>query len=205
MESKFEIVRKSEFQTSQWSGGTTTQLCIYPADAKYSERNFKWRLSSARVETEESEFTRLPGISRIIMIIDGRIVLEHQGKHRAELGPFEQDSFMGDWTTKSHGKVTDFNLMMADGCCGKLKVLSLAGGGSARVRLNETEGCTGQVTNAFYAVSEDVSAVLQNKWADISEGDLLLVTNPADEETPEVEFHNQLSKEVNIIRAVVFY
>jgi environmental stress-induced protein Ves len=80
-----EILRKNEFEVSTWSGGSTTQLYIFPRDALYSEREFKWRLSSAKVEVEESVFTPLPGFSRIIMVIEGEIHLEHQGHHSAVL------------------------------------------------------------------------------------------------------------------------
>ena len=47
------------------------------------------------------------------MIIEGQLLLEHEGHHNATLKALEQDSFSGDWTTTSFGKVTDFNLMLA--------------------------------------------------------------------------------------------
>ncbi len=106
-----KIIRKSEQITSAWSGGTTTQLFIYPENASYQERNFLFRISTATVETEESVFTKLPGISRQIMILDGTLKLEHTGRYTKILHKFETDSFDGDWETKGYGKVTDFNLM----------------------------------------------------------------------------------------------
>ena len=44
-----ELIKKNQYKTTQWSGGTTTELLIYPSTSKYSERNFKWRISSAKV------------------------------------------------------------------------------------------------------------------------------------------------------------
>ena len=64
----YRIIRKGELPVSRWSGGTTTQLAIWPEGAVYAERNFVWRVSSARVETQESEFTSLPGVARTIPI-----------------------------------------------------------------------------------------------------------------------------------------
>ena len=50
--------------TTQWSGGATTQLAIAPKGAVYADRDFLWRLSSATVELDESDFTPLPAYDR---------------------------------------------------------------------------------------------------------------------------------------------
>ena len=49
--------RQEQFVVSQWTGGKTTQLAISPKEAVYADREFLWRLSSATVELEESDFT----------------------------------------------------------------------------------------------------------------------------------------------------
>lgn len=203
-----KIIRKNQLVTNRWSGGTTTQLLIYPEDANYSERNFKWRISSANVENEESVFTHLPGISRIIMIIDGEIILEHEGKPRTALKPFEQHSFMGNWTTKSYGKVTDFNLMMSEGINGRLKPLSIEEAGTSDIALNEDNVNTSKaekITNAFYVVRGDIILKIQGKDYDINEGDLVYITCPFSDERNELSFYNKGNKEAKIIRAVVCY
>ncbi len=106
-----KILRKHEQTASKWAGGTTTQLAIFPENADYSKRNFLFRISTATVETEESEFTNLPGVSRIIMILDGTLWLNHEGHYSKTLQKFDTDLFDGSWKTSSKGKVTDFNLM----------------------------------------------------------------------------------------------
>ncbi|HZL83497.1 MAG TPA: HutD family protein, partial [Candidatus Deferrimicrobium sp.] len=55
-----ELVRQDQQNTSTWNGGTTTEIAIYPKNTIYSRRDFVWRISSANVESEESEFTSLP-------------------------------------------------------------------------------------------------------------------------------------------------
>ena len=55
----------ADFVTSTWSGGTTTQLAIAPEGAVYAERSFLWRVSSATVELETSDFTPLPDYNRL--------------------------------------------------------------------------------------------------------------------------------------------
>ncbi len=122
----FRLIKRHEQPTTNWSGGTTTQLAIYPEHASYLERTFVWRLSTAKVEIEESTFTLLPGFDRIIMPLEGQIQLTHEQQHQCSLKPFEQESFYGGWTTHCKGKCRDFNLMMKkDGCQGSLQHIHL--------------------------------------------------------------------------------
>ncbi len=124
-----QIIRKQQLTTTAWSGGTTTQLAIWPQGASYADRDFTWRVSTARVEAAESEFTSLPGVSRILMVLDGCLHLYHEGHGEAVLERFGQDSFRGDWATRSRGRVTDFNLMMR-GCEGRVDALHMPPGGN---------------------------------------------------------------------------
>lgn len=175
---KIQIIKKAKQKTSNWSGGTTTELSIYPKDASYAKRNFKWRLSSAIVNAEESSFTSLPGFWRLIMIIDGEILLKHEGHHDIYLKPFEQDSFSGDWTTKSYGRVRDFNLMIAEGFSGELKTIELSLEKEYRdsIELNDCEHA--EVTRFFYCVKGNISFYINDKISeDLYEGDLLLINN----------------------------
>jgi uncharacterized protein len=201
-----KIIRKSEHKTSQWSGGTTTQLLIYPEDSEYSERNFKWRLSSAKVEVEKSTFTHLDGISRILMIIDGEIRLEHQGHHSIILKPFEQDSFKGDWTTISFGKVTDFNLMMSEGCIGKLEALLLQGKHIVKIPLNKIKENYKCVTEVFYAAKGNISLRTsnQNEQIDLNEGDLISIVKVSDKDKHEIEMWTRGGKSA-VIRSTIYY
>ena len=61
----------SDYITTKWSGGLTTQLGIAPASAVYADRDFLWRLSSATVEDAESDFTALPDYERLISTLEG--------------------------------------------------------------------------------------------------------------------------------------
>jgi environmental stress-induced protein Ves len=123
MNTDVRIIRRAEQSTGTWAGGTTTQLAIWPPDADYGLRNFKWRMSSARVDLEESPFTALPGVHRLIMILEGRVRLVHEGHHETTLDAFDQDAFEGEWHTLSYGRCVDFNLMLTVGCEGRIEVL----------------------------------------------------------------------------------
>ncbi|WBW99069.1 HutD/Ves family protein [Oceanirhabdus sp. W0125-5] len=202
-----EVIKKNDFKTSEWSGGTTTQLMIYPKDSLYSERNFKWRLSSAKVEVEESIFTNLPGIWRLIMVIEGELHLEHKGHHKAYLKPFQQDSFSGEYETRSFGKVTDFNLMMGNGCKGALEHLSLNRGESKNISFicDIGEDLT-EITEVFYCVEGEIEILTENnEKINLFKGDLISVTRGEKENPLTFKFTNNKQAQVKIIKAVVYY
>lgn len=118
------LCREDNYTTSQWSGGSTKELAIFPKRSKYSDRNFIWRLSSATVDTEESTFTRLPDYDRVLMVMSGEVVLSYEGERVSRMKELEQDRFDGAWKTKSFGKITDFNLMVRKGNEGYLDVFA---------------------------------------------------------------------------------
>ena len=209
MSYNIEIIRKQQHKTSKWSGGTTTEICIYPKDSLYADRNFKWRLSSAKVEVEKSTFTSLPGISRIIMIIEGKIFLKHEGHHNAVLKTFEQDSFNGEWITTSFGKVRDFNLMMAQGYNGELESIFFNKGEGKDIILynnvNDAEKFS-RITEAFYVVKGNVEIVTGIKGKiNLNTGDLALVTTTEKENNLELKIYSNSQEESKIIRASIFY
>ena len=107
--------------TIGWTSGTSTEIFIHPPGADFQSRNFLFRISTATVEAEESTFTFFEGITRHLMILKGELELIHEGRYTKHLRPFQQDTFSGEWKTRSRGKVTDFNLMLKGGTSGFLK------------------------------------------------------------------------------------
>lgn len=207
MSYSIEIIRKSEQKTNCWSGGTTTQLAIYPKDASYNDRNFKWRISSAKVETPESTFTSLSGFWRLIMIIDGQMHLEHENHHSISLNPFEQDSFSGEWTTHSYGKVTDFNLMMTGGCKGKLIAIELLKGKNIKI-IDSHELYANEFTlstEGFYCVNDHVSITIAEKEIVLQKGDLLLINLEKTSQKLPLRIFNKTQNAIHIIRINVIY
>ena len=122
---QYRIITPEEYETGVWSGGTTTQLAIYPPGASYADRNFIFRLSSATVDTEQSEFTHLPDYDRWMMIFEGRARLVHDSEKEVTLNPYECDAFDGGISTVSFGRVTDYNLMLRKGGTGSMKAIGL--------------------------------------------------------------------------------
>lgn len=209
MSYNIKIFKQNQHKTSEWSGGTTTELYIYPEDSLYSERKFNWRLSSANVEVEKSIFTSLPGISRHIMVLEGELLLEHEGHHNAALKALEQDSFSGEWATTSFGKVTDFNLMLAQGYTGELEAISFNSGEFKDILLhsnvNDTEVFS-QITEAFYIVQGyiEIDTGLKKKIG-LSKGDLIIITRTGQEITSKFKINSSCKEESKMIKASIFY
>lgn len=102
-----------DYKTSAWSGGTTTELFIWPVGADYAKREFAFRISSAVVELAESDFTALNGVERWITPLEGGFTLTHPGKEPVVMGPLaEPYRFSGEEATHCVGRATDFNLML---------------------------------------------------------------------------------------------
>lgn len=121
---KHSLIRQSDYVTSNWRGGKTNEIAVFPASKRYIDRDFVWRLSSATIELEESDFTKLPDYDRILMPLAGEVILSFDDEKTVRLGELEQASFSGDCKTKSFGKITDFNLMTRKGISeGKLDVI----------------------------------------------------------------------------------
>lgn len=110
----FQIHSLAKAKSISWSGGKTTELFIYPEKSDFSQRNFDFRISSATIEIEESDFTSLPSYNRLLAVLEGELEIIHEGKYAKHLAPFEKDSFHGSWTTKSKGKARDFNVIYSD-------------------------------------------------------------------------------------------
>lgn len=172
-----KIIRiNADAQTvSRWSGGTTTQLAIFPEGAVYADRDFLWRISSAVVELPESDFTPLPDYDRILMILNGELTLSHDGGEEYTLHALEQTSFDGASHTYSRGQVTDFNLMMRKGrCTGRVEAGKVDGDGSSLCLNAEYD------KHLFYCAGGEVQINVGNENCRLSVGDALLIEGKDD-------------------------
>ena len=113
------------FQAKAWANGTTTELVKYPTESDFLKRDFIFRISTATVEAEESTFSDFSGLTRILMILEGSLTLIHEGRYQKDLNPYDQDTFDGSWSTRSIGKVRDFNVMFNEQAKGELRAFQL--------------------------------------------------------------------------------
>lgn len=135
---KLVHLKAEDYVTSTWSGGTTTQVAIAPEGAVYADRDFTYRVSSATVDLEVSDFTALPDYNRLISTLQGSIDVTHNGGEVIKLSPYGVHAFDGGWETRSVGKCRDFNLMMRKGVCsGHMAAVSVTSAVSAVVVMEE--------------------------------------------------------------------
>ncbi|MEA1974727.1 MAG: HutD family protein [Bacillota bacterium] len=118
-------IESKDLYNKKWSGGMTKELFIYPEKSNYNLRDFDFRISSATIEVEESQFTSLPKYNRILMVLKGSLDIIHKDQYQIHLNEFDIDKFSGAWETKSYGKVTDFNLMTSSKCYGNIKYMKI--------------------------------------------------------------------------------
>lgn len=166
-----KIRTAEEFKPINWAGGISTQLFIYPSDADYKQRNFDFRLSTATVEIEQSEFTSLPGISRKLMILEGTINITHENHYNKKLGKFDTDTFEGDWKTSSVGKCIDFNLMTRNNTKGELSALSLGKNQIINDPINKEIDYL-----ILYAFSGEICLNANEETHRLQKGNLLVIT-----------------------------
>ena len=185
---EWKLLTKEDYVTTTWSGGTTTQLAIAPEGAVYADRDFLWRLSSAGVELEHSDFTPLPDYNRLISVLHGELEMKIGDGARFGLEPFTLRSFDGGVPVESCGKCTDYNLMVRkDKCQGIAQSVALSDGATCRwtaplAAPQEGTACT----LALYCVQGGVS--LPQAGVEAKEGQLLLCRQ-ADESAVELRAH----------------
>lgn len=142
-------------KTVNWTSGTSTELFIHPSNGSFAERDFIFRISTATVESEVSIFTHFAGITRHLMILKGELELIHVDRYTKTLSVFEQDTFSGEWDTKAHGKVTDFNLMLKGSATGKLIHIGLDAEEHSLVK-NNADFCFVYVVSGSFIVNEEI-------------------------------------------------
>ena len=180
---KIEVISKEENIISNWSGGSTSQLYIFPKNSTLQERNFDFRISSAIVEVEESEFTSFVGYDRLLMVLNGELEIVHENQYSKTLKKFEIDSFSGDWKTTSKGKIVDFNLILKRGIKGSLRYIDFR-----RDRLHCTDRSltdrsrpvrTMQSVSkiGYYVISGKMEVVVNKNNYLVSEGELIMIEN----------------------------
>lgn len=164
------LLRTADYVTTAWSGGTTTQLRIFPEGSMYADRDFLWRISSATVAVKESDFTPLPDYHRLISVLKGDMTLSHNGGELVTLHPYEVHAFEGGDHTRSWGQCTDFNLMLRRGQAdGTMEALHLAGERRMLSVLPQAE------ETLFYCAEGSCTIGCQGETLAIHSGESLLI------------------------------
>ncbi len=171
----FTHIPAQDFNTTTWSGGTTTELFIYPGTANYQNRDFDFRISTASVEVEQSDFTALPGYSRKLMVLEGVVTLNHEGHHSKKLYKFDVDEFEGAWKTTSKGRCIDFNLMTKTGISGSISGQALNEGNTLEKELDNKDQWF-----FLYLLTGKLQLSLNANTEIVNKGDCVMIENESD-------------------------
>lgn len=195
---RFKVFKDEDHKISEWDGGKTKELAIFPETAEYAERNFIWRLSSATIEREEARFSELPDYDRVIMVLEGEVVLSYENQRVARLQRLEQDRFDGGWKTTGFGKITDYNLMVRKGNEGYLDLIFP--GKESRSCNSTEESRKKRSTHALYCLEGYAVIAFGEKNCILKTGEQMVIEGGYGE---AVEY--SVMGEGTLIRAQIFY
>lgn len=110
-----DIIDVSSQQVTEWAGGSTRQLCIFPADSSLAARNFQWRFSTADVNASGA-FSDFSGYQRYLAIRSGRGLRLKVDAHQMQLETPNYVAVFGGHAATSgellDGPVRDINLIV---------------------------------------------------------------------------------------------
>ncbi|MGE0171675.1 MAG: HutD family protein [Oligoflexales bacterium] len=113
--SKDIIIRTSkDFVQKPWKngGGMTEELVAFP-----NAENYLWRISVASIR-ESGPFSLFEGFERVLIPLEGDIVLKHDGTKPVKLEVLKPYYFKGDWKTQctlESAQAKDFNVIYRPG------------------------------------------------------------------------------------------
>lgn len=170
------LLSKKDSKASVWSGGLTYEYMIYPETANYVDRDFVFRISSATIEQEPSEFTKFKGYYRYLVMLDNDLHIE-VNKEKKVYKKYEIMEFNSDDEVTSYTKGTDFNLMVSDKISDhKLEIT------------NNSQNCNAQIMILF---SLDKTVIkINDETYDLNSYDVLVIENPK-KENIMLDFSNE--------------
>ena len=164
----------------------------------YADRNFLWRLSSATVDLEQSDFTALPDYNRYISTLEGEIDVVHNQGEAIHLAPYKIHAFDGGAETKSFGRCRDFNLMLRKGACEGL-LESVCAEGSVDISACDAAKASSEATLILYVCEGTVEITANGESVVLNAGESLLIRDVncdvcASSEAPAVLMKAQIWK-----------
>lgn len=160
------LFHKKDCTASIWSGGLTYEYMIYPETARYSDRDFVFRISSATIEKVPSEFTKFKGYHRYLVMLDNGLHIE-VNKEIKVYEKYEIMEFNSDEVT-SYTKGIDFNWMVSE------KI------GHHKLEIaNSNQNCDAQIILLFSLQTTVI--IINEEPYDLEPYDLLVIENPKKE------------------------
>lgn len=109
------------------------------------------------------------------MLLDGSLLLRHNGGAPFRLDAYQVHAFDGGAATESLGRCRDFNLMLRKGRCrGALRPMRFAGAGEEVFRLSRPDGGFSRGAVLLYCASGRGQAALGGAVCPLAEGESFL-------------------------------
>jgi environmental stress-induced protein Ves len=157
------LLPKKDCTASIWSGGLTYEYLIYPKTANYTDRDFIFRISSATIEKEPSEFTKFKGYYRYLVMLDNGLHIE-VNKEKKSYEKYEIMEFNSDDDVTSYTKGIDFNWMVSEKISHhKLKIT------------NSNQSCNAQII-ILYSLHTTIIKINEKPY-NLNPYDLLVIEN----------------------------
>ncbi len=110
---KTKLIKFNELNASNWANGKTYEYYIYPNNADYQNKDFLFRISSATIDNEPSNFTNFIGYQRFLCMLDNSLLLKINNKE-IKLEPYQLVEFKSEDSVISYTTGNDFNLMIKE-------------------------------------------------------------------------------------------
>lgn len=162
---QIEIIRQADCPTTNWAGGSTTQLYILPAGLGV-EDDFIFRISSATVNSGKFSFSDFSAYNRFLTVLKGNMFIRHGEAPEQCLCEFAPVFFDGAVQTDSRSTtaIIDFNIIWKK----NLKTIEIASVDCEK--LLKVRG-----TAFFYSFAEDSKVLLNGQAYNLESCQLLKV------------------------------
>lgn len=163
---QIEIILQADCPTTNWAGGSTTQLYIFPAGLGV-EDDFIFRISSATVNSGKCAFSDFSAYNRFLTVLKGDMFIRHGEAPENHLYEFAPVFFDGAVQTYSRSTtaIIDFNIIWKK----DLKTIEIASVESKK--LLKIQG-----TAFFYSFAEGSKVLLNGQTYNLGSRQLLKVT-----------------------------
>lgn len=167
-----QLIPGAKQTTTEWSGGKTSELLIYPPESSLKKQDFLFRISTASIASGTSDFTLFPEKQRILLLLEGSLTLTFRGEESIRLAPMQSAAFSGSWHTSSRGICTNLNLIFAPPAKGYVK--------SVKLHPQKTWEFSPQSRFTGLYFPFGFAQVTTGDFSNsIEKGDFLLISNPA--------------------------
>lgn len=204
MDYNIRLIKNDSYTPTYWSGGMAAELITYPESSSFAGRDFLWRMGCAKIDIDTSTFSLLPGIKRHLMVTEGQMTLAHKDRHTKLLTKFDQDFFMGDWSTTTEGRCSVLNLMTRENYEGMLVHIHLSKDKKTDFTCSHMENSS-IAALCIYPLNSSINMNCDSRLIQINKNDLLCIDNILSSKLlPKLQFSVHDSESADIIIGVIY-